>query len=170
MELRKMPREILCEIIAKQNAEEYLNMDECFSAREKLKKRIEQLAFQQIKDFFQLDNIFYNNIAEIELTGKSEEIDLVMYMKNIPSTLRNIIYIRCNKSSLINFNVLGTYYGHVTSDHYRTIREDLRLFYKNIMEFISKVEKNYIQMRETFMNLLNYLDEKEFLDRTYMNY
>jgi hypothetical protein len=73
MNLTKLPRELLCEIIAKQNSLEYFNLDEALHHKMLLEEHLKNLyvrEFQKIFDFGTNQNDFNQNIKQISIERK----------------------------------------------------------------------------------------------------
>jgi hypothetical protein len=68
MELKKLPKDLLLEIIAKQNSTEYLTLNECKNLIEKAQERIGQISREKFNEFFTLSEDFYKYIGCIKIS------------------------------------------------------------------------------------------------------
>jgi hypothetical protein len=130
--MNKLPRELLLDIITKQNSTEYLNADECQLLIKKAQKRLNQISFNLFKEFFTLSEDFYKYIDGIDIQFELNRIEL--------SLGEGDIYIDKYKNDIII--TLRYYYQNSNKKLMDELVDFLKENKESSYEFLRNLKKN----------------------------
>jgi hypothetical protein len=147
MELRNLPRELLLEIIAKQNCVEYLTTEECAQIVERCKGRMVENSIREFKNKFLLQQDFYQHINTLYIES-GENGSLVVEFND---TDYLYFYKSGNVVTCSHYPHYGKNYDTITQ-HVRSFKEIASVDVNDTYEFFNNL---LIKNKENICNVTN---------------